>query len=167
MPARGGGKAWQQKTSFYVSSRCFSGQKMTKGKLQKVTIKCTFGPQNRSRTLDKWTRMLSWCIGRHTCKAKENKTIWKWVVGDSSKNPYKKLLVNSNQMYLGLARRPGTCLPFISVDNNRERKKEKQQKEKKNKTHVSLHSSSGQVPGTYSLVCHGEFFVQTDQQAHY
>jgi len=53
MPVRGGEKEWQQKRSFYVSSGCFLGQKLTEGKLQKATIKCTFGLQNRSRTLDK------------------------------------------------------------------------------------------------------------------
>jgi len=47
MPARGGGKEWQQKRSFHVSSRCFFSQNMTKGKLQKATIKPTFGPQER------------------------------------------------------------------------------------------------------------------------
>jgi len=47
MPARGGGKEWQQKRSFHVSSRCFFSQNMTKGKLQKATIKPTFGPQKR------------------------------------------------------------------------------------------------------------------------
>jgi len=85
MPVRGGKKEWQQKRSFYVSSGCFFGQKMTEEKLQKATIKCTYGPQNRSGTLDKWTKMLSWWIGKHTRKAKEKRTIWKRVVGVSSK----------------------------------------------------------------------------------
>jgi len=83
-----------------------------------------------------------------------------------AKNPHKQ----QSNIPLALPEGQELVFLFVSVDNDREKKREeKQQKEKKETrcTWVSFNFAIMQ-PGTYSLVCHhGEFFVQSDQWAHY
>jgi len=116
-----------------VSSGCSFCPKTTKGKLQNATIKCTFGPQKRSRTLYNEAGCLPGARGRHTRKEEENGMIQTLVVAVLNEQ-----ITGKQQSNVPLALLEGQELVFlvISVDSNRE-KKERKRKER-NKTHVSI-----------------------------
>ncbi len=116
-----------------MSSGCSFSQKTTEGKLQNVTIKCTFGPQKRSGTLYNEAGCFPGARGRHTCKEEENGTIQMLVVAVLNEQ-----ITGKQQSNIPLALPEGQELVFlvISVDSNRE-KKERKRKER-NKTHMSI-----------------------------
>ena len=135
MPVRGGREEWQWKSVFNVSSGCFFRQKMTKEKLQTTTIKRTCRPFQKvwiSLPADppkspdlsiNQPECFPDARGRHTRKKEEKRKVWQWVAGRESDNS----MVNNNQIYLWPCRaRLGPCFPFVSVEDDREKKGKKQ-----------------------------------------